>query len=93
MSNEMKSPDSQPSIPKGQDEIQKIASPLSGVDPRSLDAIMASDVELLSDGEIDMIVAELQSKRKIWAENEAAGRSQRGKAEKKTVSLDELGLI
>lgn len=85
---------------KGQEAIASITSPLAGVNPRSLDALMAEDVELLSDRDVDQIVAELQRQRAGWAASEALNQAKprRGSAKassgpKVAVSLEELGLV
>lgn len=83
--------------PKGQEEIRKIVNPLLSVDPRSLDALMAEDVELLKDEDADRIVAELQRQRAQWMQNEAIAaakpkRGARGSSEKISVNLDDIGL-
>jgi len=81
---------------KDQSEIRKITSPLLGVDPRSLDALMSEDVELLSDQDVDRIVAELQRQRAIWAQSEALAQAKpkRSAASKGTLNVDlgDLGL-
>lgn len=86
---------------KGQEEIRKIESPLSAaagiVDPRSLDALMAEDVERLTDPDVDRIVSELRRQREIWARNEAAQQAKpkgRAGASKGNISVDlnDIGL-
>lgn len=84
-------------MPK-QELIAQISSPLSGIDERSLDALMASDVELMSDRDFDRIVLEVRRQRAVLAKNKAEAESAKGarkpRAAKGTVSLDlkDLGL-
>lgn len=77
MTNEMKSsPElplpAAPMVNNGQEAIRAVVSPLAGVDPRSLDALMAEDVELLTNVDVDRIVEELRAQRAAWARNEEA---------------------
>lgn len=53
------------------DGFESVKTPLSGVNPRSLDALMAEDVAKLSDGEFDQICLELRRQRAVWEQNEA----------------------
>lgn len=84
----------------GQEEIRKIENPLAGVNPKSLDAIMAEDVELISDQDVDRIVEEHQRARALWAQNEAEAQAKpkgtRGTSTTKgtvtKINLDDLGL-
>lgn len=86
MTNESQAP------AKGQEAIALIKSPLSGVDPRSLDALMSADVETLSDPDVDAIVAELRRVRAQWALDEAAGKVPRAKAASKKGTITQIDL-
>lgn len=66
----------------GTEAMATIISPLAGVNPRSLDALMAEDPAKLSEGEFDQIIAEMRKMRKIWAENESKKDSAEAKAPK-----------
>lgn len=54
------------------ERMASVKSPLSGLDPRSLDAIMQEDITRISDQEFDRVIAELRAKRKVFMANEAA---------------------
>lgn len=47
-----------------------IESPLAGVNPRSLDALMAEDVAKLSEPEFEQVVTAMRRLRAEWAQNE-----------------------
>lgn len=76
--------------------LEQIESPLAGVNPRSLDALMAEDVGKLSEGEFDRIILELRKQRAGWIENEKlkdakgpkAPRAAKGPKAPGTVSVD-----
>lgn len=55
----------------GAEAMASIISPLAGVNPRSLDALMAEDVAKLTDGEFDQIITEQRRLRRVWSENES----------------------
>lgn len=64
---------SEPPIPTfGNAALASIESPLAGVNPRSLDALMAEDVAKLSDPEFDRICLELRRQRQVWEANDQA---------------------
>lgn len=56
-----------------------VKSPLGGVNPRSLDALMAEDVAKLSDAEFDNVCIELRRQRQVWESNEQ-GKAAQAKA-------------
>lgn len=64
------------------DRLASVVSPLAGVNPRSLDAIMAEDVAKLSEGEFDQVIEHMRGLRKTWAENESKKASAEGAAPK-----------
>lgn len=87
-------------ISRGQEAIREIKSPLAGVDSRSLDALMAEDVEALADADVDRIVAELRRVRAEWEKSEVIkqnapkGRAKadpQAKAAAAKLTLDDLG--
>lgn len=64
------------------------ASPLAEATPDSLDELFRRDPLGLSDQDLDRIVAELRSRRAIWAKAEAEGKT---KAPRKAAAKAELG--
>lgn len=86
---------------EGNKDFSGIVTPLAGIDPRSLDAIMAGDPELMPDADVDRIVAELRNQRRLYEQNEAAvaagaKRTRGAKAPGSgnvTTSLKDLGLV
>lgn len=100
MSEQEKSPQAQSPL-LGTEALAAVESPLAGVNPRSLDALMAEDVAKLSEPEFDQVVLAMRKLRKAWAENEgvkaaaeAAGvkapRQARAKGPKVSVNLNDL---
>lgn len=84
--------------------LEQIKSPLAGVDPRSLDAVMSMDVESMSESDVERVCQELRRMRQVWADNEARSAASallpkptgpRGKSKAKgtaTPDLKDLGL-
>lgn len=54
----------------GTEALASIESPLAGVNPRSLDALMAEDVAKLSEPEFEQVVTAMRRLRAEWAANE-----------------------
>lgn len=52
--------------------LEMVEHGLAGVDPRSLDALMAEDVGKLTEEEFLRVIAELRKARATWQTNEAA---------------------
>lgn len=84
---------------EGAKALASIESPLAGVNPRSLDALMAEDPAKLAPGEFDQIISAMRKLREGWIASEqkkdAEGpkaASTRPRAAKGTVniSLDDL---
>lgn len=57
---------------EGAAALAAVESPLAGVNPRSLDALMAEDPAKLSEGEFDQIIAKMRALRVEWLKSEAA---------------------
>ena len=77
-------------------------TPLTEAEPRSLDELYSADPLSLTDDDIDKMVADLREKRKLWAKEESAskteGRARRPSAYKDApetgkISLGDLGLL
>lgn len=84
--------------PSGANNFSAVQSPLSkGINPKSLDELMAQDVESMTDRDVDRIVALLRAQRAGWLENEAKAKPKakaKSAAEQGTAkpSLADLGL-
>jgi hypothetical protein len=59
-----------PSYPLGTEALASIESPLAGVNPRSLDALMAEDPAKLQDADFDQVISAMRALRAGWQANE-----------------------
>ena len=57
--------------PLGTEALASIESPLAGVSPRSLDALMAEDPAKLSEADFDSVISAMRALRAGWQANEA----------------------
>lgn len=94
-------PESAGEVPLGTEAVAATASPLAGVNPRSLDALMAEDPAKLQDADFDRIIEAQRALRRTWAENEAkkeakppadpnAPKAPRARGPKVSIDLDTL---
>lgn len=76
-----------------------MTSPLTTVNPRSLEEIFNASPASLNDTELEAVVIELKRQRAKWQEAEASGKrvsapklAKKSKEELLNISLDDLGI-
>lgn len=56
---------------EGAEAMEAVVSPLAGVNPRSLDALMSEDVAKLQEPEFDQVIDAMRKMRQAYVESEA----------------------